>query len=63
LNLDEFLSMGGHAGFVWPAYAAALLVLVGLGAMSVLRLARLRRSLAELEGSAAADRLTESRTP
>jgi heme exporter protein D len=33
--MDTFFSMGGYAGFVWPAYALAALVLVGLLAASV----------------------------
>lgn len=28
--MTEFLSMGGYAAFVWPAYAIAALVLLGL---------------------------------
>jgi heme exporter protein D len=29
-GLDAFLAMGGYARFVWPAYGAALLVLIVL---------------------------------
>jgi heme exporter protein D len=56
--LDEggFLAMGGYAGFVWPAYLVAALVLAALAAASVMRLARARRTLARLEGEAAAGR-------
>lgn len=28
--MSDFLSMGGYAAFVWPAYAIAALVLLGL---------------------------------
>jgi heme exporter protein D len=28
--MTDFLSMGGYAAFVWPAYAIAALVLLGL---------------------------------
>ncbi len=28
--MTDFLSMGGYAAFVWPAYALAALVLLGL---------------------------------
>ncbi len=28
--LSTFLDMGGYAGFVWPAYAIAAAVLIGL---------------------------------
>jgi len=27
--MSEFLSMGGYAAFVWPAYGLTLIVLVG----------------------------------
>jgi len=29
VSLSHFLSMGGYAMFVWPAYAITLVVLVG----------------------------------
>jgi heme exporter protein D len=28
--LSTFLDMGGYAGFIWPAYAMAAAVLIGL---------------------------------
>ena len=40
--LISFLDMGGYAGFIWPAYAVAAAVLVGLWVIS-------RRSLREAE--------------
>ncbi len=43
---DEFLTMGGYAAYVWPAYGIALLVLL---ANAVLPVRRLRRRLAELD--------------
>ena len=42
---DEFLTMGGYAAYVWPAYGIALVVLV-YNAMFPAR--RLRRLLTEL---------------
>lgn len=30
-SLGDFLAMGGHGGFVWPSFALALAVLLGLG--------------------------------
>ncbi len=42
---DEFLTMGGYAAYVWPAYGIALLVLLG---NALLPVRRLRRRLAEL---------------
>ncbi len=32
--LSTFLDMGGYAGFIWPAYAMAAAVLIGLFAAS-----------------------------
>ncbi len=29
-EITEFLNMGGHAGFIWPAYGIVAIVLVGL---------------------------------
>jgi heme exporter protein D len=29
-DIAAFLAMGGYAGFVWPAYGVALVVLTGL---------------------------------
>ncbi len=28
MSLGQFLDMGGYGGFVWPAYAVTLLVLI-----------------------------------
>ena len=44
-DLHSFFAMGGYAGFVWPAYALAAIVLVGLLAHS---LRQLRKAEAEL---------------
>jgi heme exporter protein D len=33
-EIGAFLSMGGYAGFVWPAYGVALAVLGGLALFS-----------------------------
>ncbi len=48
-EIYEFLAMGGYAGFVWPAYAVALIVLGGLAVQSVRGLRSLRREVAALE--------------
>ena len=48
-EIKEFLSMGGYAGFVWPAYALALIVIGALGVQSARSLRTLRREVAELE--------------
>ena len=33
-DIGAFLAMGGYAGFVWPAYGVALVVLGGLALFS-----------------------------
>ena len=44
-SLHEFLTMGGYAAYVWPAYAIAALV-VAVNAISPgLRLRRLRAEI------------------
>ena len=54
--MDEsgFLAMGGYAGYVWPAYGIAALVLVAMTLASLARLAHVRRTLARLESEVAA---------
>ena len=32
--MTAFFEMGGYAGFIWPAYGAVTVVLVGLMALS-----------------------------
>ena len=44
-----FLAMGGYAGFVWPAYAIALLVIGGLVVQSVRSLRAREREAAAIE--------------
>jgi heme exporter protein D len=46
-DIGAFLAMGGYAGFVWPAYGAALAV---LGGLAVFSWRRYRESNAALEG-------------
>ncbi len=52
MNDGGILSMGGYAGFVWPAYGIAALLLVAMALASLLRLAHVRRALARLESAA-----------
>lgn len=33
-SLHDFLAMGGHAAFVWPAYVLAMSILVALAVQS-----------------------------
>ena len=44
-SLHEFLTMGGYAGYVWPAYAVAAVVMI---ANAVLPGGRLKRLKAEI---------------
>ena len=48
-GLDAFLAMGGYAVFVWPAYAAALIVCGGLTAWSLSGYRRAQRELERLQ--------------
>jgi heme exporter protein D len=45
----EFLRMGGYAGFVWPAYAVAALVMGALLAQSLRRYRKAQRALDDLQ--------------
>jgi heme exporter protein D len=47
-SLSDYLAMGGYAGFVWPAYAVATIVLGGLSWQSW---GRYRASGALIEGA------------
>ncbi|MGF1543410.1 MAG: heme exporter protein CcmD [Parvularculaceae bacterium] len=45
--------MGGHAAFIWPAYAVSAVAIAGLVAAARRRSRRARARLAELERDAA----------
>jgi heme exporter protein D len=47
-SFAEFFAMGGYAGFVWPAYLLAALVLIGLFALSLRQLRKTEAALAAL---------------
>ena len=47
--IGEFLAMGGYAAFVWPAFGATALVMVGLLLASLRGLRRQRRALELME--------------
>lgn len=47
--IGEFLAMGGYAAFVWPAFGATALVMVGLLLASLRGLRRQRRALEMME--------------
>ena len=48
-TLQRFLDMDGYGGFVWPAYAAAAVVLVVLWRLSWRALRRSEGALTEIE--------------
>jgi heme exporter protein D len=47
--MAEFLAMGGYAVYVWGAYGAAVLVLIGLIVATLARRASSRHRLQALE--------------
>jgi heme exporter protein D len=51
-GFDAFLTMGGYAAFVWPAYAAAAVVLGGLLTWSIAGYRRAQRELEVLQRTA-----------
>ncbi|MFN4275633.1 MAG: heme exporter protein CcmD [Ferrovibrio sp.] len=54
-SLGDFLAMGGHAAFVWPSFAIALLLLLGLGLQSRLAMRAAEREHAEAKHEAGRD--------
>lgn len=50
----SFWEMGGYAAYVWPAFGAAAVILIGLLAISVRTLRSRERALRALEGEPAA---------
>jgi heme exporter protein D len=50
-SLASFFAMGGYAPFVWPAFAVAAAVLLGLLIASLRRLRAARSELAAVEAS------------
>lgn len=47
--MSAFLDMGGYAAFIWPAYAIALVVMLGIVVQSLADLGAQRRLVSELE--------------
>jgi heme exporter protein D len=50
-NISEYFAMGGYAGFVWSAYGAAALILIGLLVMSWRNLRARQVEVAALEAA------------
>ena len=51
-NLADFLSMGGYAGFIWPAYGLGLVILLGLAILSRNWLRAEERAVAAMQAGA-----------
>ncbi len=47
--MTAFFEMGGYAGFIWPAYGAVTVVLIGLMALSRRALKAAETELAALD--------------
>jgi heme exporter protein D len=54
-TLADFFAMGGYAGFIWPAYGIAALVLIGLLAVSLHQLRGAREALRHYESHSGND--------
>jgi heme exporter protein D len=46
MTLQEFIYMGGHGYYVWPAYGIAVIVLLANVIRPLLQLRRIKRQLA-----------------
>jgi len=49
--MSEYLSMGGHAGFIWSSYGATALILIGLLVVSLREHRARRTEVAALEAA------------
>ena len=49
--LTEFLSMGGHAAFIWPAYGVAVVMLFALVMVSLRTLKANEIAVREIEAT------------
>ncbi|MEM7221766.1 MAG: heme exporter protein CcmD [Pseudomonadota bacterium] len=47
--MQGFLAMGGHGGYIWPAFALTALVLIGFAVASLRDLRRAQKTLARQE--------------
>ena len=52
-DLGTFLSMGGYAAYVWPAYGLAALVLIGMAVQAVGAYRRTKAALEIAQGNKA----------
>jgi heme exporter protein D len=51
--MAEFFSMGGYGGYIWPAYGFSLLAIAAAAIWTLAAERRVRRRLAQLEGTRA----------
>lgn len=51
-SLHEFLTMGGYAGYVWPAYAIAAVVMIANAVLPGDRLKRIKAEIRRRRGGA-----------
>jgi heme exporter protein D len=54
--LADFFAMGGYAGFIWPAYGIAALVLICVLLVSLLQLRQAREMLRRYDSQPGGDR-------
>ncbi len=52
-RIANFLAMGGYAGYVWPAFALAAFVMLGMVVATLRSLRQREAAMAELEKSRA----------
>lgn len=50
--LAQKMEMGGYAAYIWPAFALAAVVMVGMAWLSLRGLRRAQKTLTELQSSA-----------
>lgn len=50
-SVSDFLAMGGYAGFIWSAYGAAAVILIGLLIASLRELRARQAEIAALEAA------------
>jgi heme exporter protein D len=54
-SVTDFLAMGGHAGFIWPAFGLGIVILGGLALLSHRALGEAERDVAEARKEAGRD--------
>jgi len=53
--MSAYFAMGGYAAFVWPSYALAVVLLVGVFVLAVRRLENATRALGDDAGESDSD--------